>query len=154
MIKVLFVCHGNICRSPMAEYIFKDLVKREGLSDQFQIASAATSMEEIGNPVYPPAKRKLAGYGIRAEGHHARRMERRDYEEYDYLIGMDTKNVSDMERMTGHKAGEKIHLLLAFHHESRSVRDPWYYNCYEETYRDVVTGCSAFLDYLEAEGKI
>ena len=152
MIKVLFVCHGNICRSPMAEYIFKDLVKREGLSDQFQIASAATSMEEIGNPVYPPAKRKLAEYGIRAEGHHARRMERRDYEEYDYLIGMDENNIRNMERMTGHRGG-KISLLLSYTGKPRAISDPWYTGDFRSTYRDVEEGCRAFLEYLKREGK-
>ena len=99
MIKVLFICHGNICRSPMAEYIFKDLVKKEGLESEFEIASAATSMEEIGNPVYPPARRKLAEYGIRSDGHHARRIERSDYEKYDYLIGMEQFNIRNMMRV-------------------------------------------------------
>ena len=154
MISVLFVCHGNICRSPMSQYVLQDMVNKSHRSAEFEIASAATSTEEIGNPVYPPARCKLAEHGISCAGHHARQMTRCDYDYYDYLIGMDTKNISNMERMTGHKAGEKIHLLLSFNNESRSVRDPWYYNCYDDTYRDVVTGCTAFLKYLEKEGKI
>ena len=157
-IKILFVCHGNICRSPMAEFVLKDMVAKRGLSEQFEIASAATSTEEIwngiGNPVYPPAKAELAKHGLSCEGKRAVQLKRSDYDYYDYLIGMDTKNIVNMERMTGHKAGTKIRLLLEFNNELRSVRDPWYYDCYEETYRDVVTGCNAFLKYLEKEGMI
>ena len=108
MQKVLFVCLGNICRSPMAEYIFKDLVRKEGLESEFEIASAATSMEEIGNPVYPPARRKLAEYGIRSDGHHARRIERSDYEKYDYLIGMEQFNIRNMMRVLGSDPEQKV----------------------------------------------
>ena len=158
MIKILFICHGNICRSPMAEFVLKDMVSKRGLQSCFEIASAATSTEEIwngiGNPVYPPAKAELAKHGLSCDGKRAVQLKASDYDYYDYLIGMDTKNISNMERMTGHKAGEKIHLLLSFNDETRSVRDPWYYNCYDETYRDVVTGCTAFFKYLEKEGKI
>lgn len=158
MISVLFVCHGNICRSPMAEFIFKNMINKKQLQSDFYIASAATSTEEIwngiGNPVYPPAKAELAKHGLSCDGKRAVQLKASDYDYYDYLIGMDTKNISNIERMTGHKAGEKIHLLLSFNDETRSVRDPWYYNCYDETYRDVVTGCTAFLKYLEKEGKI
>ena len=149
MIKVLFVCHGNICRSPMAEYIFKDLVKREGLSDQFQIASAATSMEEIGNPVYPPAKRKLAEYGIRAEGHHARRMERRDYEEYDYLIAMEQFNIRNMMRILGSDPKQKIYRLLDFTDQPGDIDDPWYTDDFETTYQEILKGCKGLLRFLE-----
>ena len=158
LIKILFICHGNICRSPMAEIVLKDMVAKRGLSDCFEIASAATSTEEIwngiGNPVYPPAKAELAKHGLSCEGKRAVQLKASDYDYYDYLIGMDSKNISNMERMTGHKAGDKIRLLLEFNNESRSVRDPWYYDCYDETYRDVVTGCNAFLQYLEAKGEI
>lgn len=101
MTKILFVCHGNICRSPMAEYVMKDLVRQSGREDEFVIASAATSREELGNPVYPPARRKLAEHGIRCDGHAARQMTRKDYEEFGYLIGMDRMNLSNMARICG-----------------------------------------------------
>ena len=157
-IRVLFICHGNICRSPMAEFVLKDMVAKRGLAEQFEIASAATSTEEIwngvGNPVYPPAKAELAKHGLSCEGKRAVQLKASDYDYYDYLIGMDMENISNIERMTGHKAGDKIHLLLEFNHESKSVRDPWYYDCYDETYRDVVTGCTAFLAYLKEHNKI
>jgi len=154
MIKILFVCHCNICRSPMAEFIFRDLVNKQGLSAEFVVASAATSMEEIGNPVYPPAKRKLAEYGIRAEGHHARRMERRDYQEYDYIIGMDSWNYRNMLRIAGKDNKEKISLLLDYTDHPRDVADPWYTGDFEKTYDDVLAGCQGFLAYLRQQGKL
>ena len=112
MTKVLFICHGNICRSPMAEFVMKDLVAKAGLSDQFEIASAATSTEEIGNPVYPPARRKLAEHGISCEGKIARQMTRRDYETYDYLIAMDHNNLRNMARFVGGDPEHKVSLLM------------------------------------------
>ena len=158
MIKVLFVCHGNICRSPMAEFILKDMVARRGIADRFKIASAATSTEEIwngvGNPVYPPARAELAKHGISCEGKRAVQLKSSDYDEYDYLIGMDSMNIKNMERMTGHARGEKIHKLLEYAGSSADCKDPWYTNRFEETYRDIVTGCTAFLEYLEQEGKL
>ena len=114
MIKVLFICHGNICRSPMAEFVMKALVKKAGLEKNFQIASAATSTEEIGNPVYPPARRKLAEHGISCDGHSARQLTDRDYEEYDFLIGMDQANLRNMRRICGEDRAGKMHLLLSF----------------------------------------
>ncbi len=114
MIRVLFVCHGNICRSPMAEFILKDLVKKAGLEDQFSIASAATSTEEIGNPVYPPARRKLAQHGISCEGKRARQLRREDYEDWDLLIGMDQANIRNMRRICGGDPEGKIHLMLEY----------------------------------------
>ena len=157
-IKVLFICHGNICRSPMAEFILKDMVKKRGIADQFYIASAATSTEEIyngiGNPVYPPAREELARHGIRCDGKRAVQLKSSDYDEYDYLIGMDTMNMRNMERMTHHKQGGKMRMLLTYAGEDRSVVDPWYSNRFDETYRDVVTGCEAFLSYLKEQGEI
>lgn len=152
------VCHGNICRSPMAEFILKDMVARRGIADRFKIASAATSTEEIwngvGNPVYPPARAELAKHGISCEGKRAVQLKASDYDEYDYLIGMDSMNIKNMERMTGHARGEKIHKLLEYAGSSADCKDPWYTNRFEETYRDIVTGCTAFLEYLEQQGKL
>ena len=157
MIKVLFICHGNICRSPMAEFVLKDMVEKAGLSDCFEIASAATSTEEIwngvGNPVYPPAKAELAKHGISCEGKRAVQLKTSDYDDYDYLIGMDSMNIRNIERMTGHQGG-KIHMLLEFAGSSASISDPWYTGVFDKTYEDVVTGCEAFLQYLKEEGRI
>ena len=158
MIKILFVCHGNICRSPMAEFVLKDMVAKQGIADQFEIASAATSTEEIwngiGNPVYPPAQKELAKHGISCNGKRAVQLKAFDYDYYDYLIGMDSMNIRNMERITGHKAGDKIHKMLEFDGSNLDCRDPWYTSRFDETYRDVVTGCTAFLEYLRKEGKL
>lgn len=148
MIKILFVCHGNICRSPMAEFIFRDLVNKRGLGREFEIASAATSMEEIGNPIYPPAKRKLSEHGIRAEGHHARRMERRDYREYDYLIGMEQYNIRNMLRILGDDPQRKVSRLLDHSKRPRDIDDPWYSGDFETAYRDILEGCEALLEEI------
>ena len=151
-IKILFVCHGNICRSPMAEFVLKDMVAKRGIADQFEIASAATSTEEIwngvGNPVYPPAKAELAKHGISCDGKRAVQLKASDYDHYDYLIGMDSMNIRNIERMTGHPGGEKIYKLLSFAGIGRDCRDPWYSGRFDETYRDVVTGCTAFLEFI------
>ena len=141
MIKILFVCHGNICRSPMAEFVMKDMVEKAGLASEFSIASAATSTEELGNPVYPPARRKLAEHGIGCAGHAARQMTRRDYEEYDLLIGMDSANIRNMHRMYHDDPDGKIHLLLDFAGRHRDVADPWYTGDFEATWQDVNAGC-------------
>ena len=134
--RVLFVCHGNICRSPMAEFYMKDLVAKRGLSDRFEIASAATSTEEIwngvGNPVYPPAREELRKHGIGCEGKRAVQLKASDYEDFDYLIGMDAMNIRNMERMTGHRSGEKIRKLLSFAGSDADVRDPWYTERFRE----------------------
>lgn len=146
--RILFICHGNICRSPMAEYIMKELVKREGVAGDWEIESAAVSREEIGNPVYPPARQELAKHGISCGDKRAVQLKASDYEDYDYLIGMDAMNIRNIERMTGHRAGEKIRLLLSFAGSTDGIRDPWYSGDFEETYRDVERGCKALLEYL------
>ena len=156
-IKILFVCHGNICRSPMAEFVLKKKVEELGIADRFYIASAATSTEEIwngvGNPVYPPAKAELAKHGISCEGKRAIQLKKSDYDDYDYLIGMDEMNIRNIERMTGHKKG-KIALLLSYAGRNDSIADPWYTNRFDKTYKDIVEGCDGFLDYLRQNGKI
>ncbi len=154
MIKVLFCCHGNICRSPMAQFIFKDMVRKRGLSDRFEIASRATSTEEIGNPVYPPARRELAKHGLGCEGKYAVQMRRSDYDKYDYLIGMDSANIRNMQRIAGGDPEGKIYKLLSFTSRGGDVADPWYTDRFEISYRDITEGCTAFLDYLEREGKL
>ena len=149
MKKILFVCHGNICRSPMAEYVMKDLVKKAGLEDQFQIASAATSREEIGSPVYPPARRKLAEHGISCDGHAARQRRNSDYEEYDLLIGMDRANLRNMYRICGGDFNDKMHLLLEYaNRPEQEVADPWYTGDFDATWRDVLKGCQGLLQGL------
>lgn len=149
MPKLLFVCHGNICRSPMAEFVMKNLVWEAGLEGQFQIASAATSTEEIGNPVYSPARRELARHGISCEGKRSVRLKREDYADYDLLLGMDRWNLQNMKRMLGGDPEEKIHLLMDYsQHPGREVADPWYTGDFETTYRDVLEGCEGLLSYL------
>ncbi len=149
--KLLFVCHGNICRSPMAEYYMRDLVARSGLADRFEIASAATSTEEIGNGVYPPARRKLAEHGISCAGHAARQLTRRDYERWDLLIGMDSANIRTMTRICGGDPQGKIFRLLDFTDRPGDVADPWYTGDFEATWRDVDEGCRGLLTRLEQE---
>ncbi len=148
MIKILFVCHGNICRSPMAEYVMKDKVQKRGLSDCFLIDSAATSTEEIGNGVHRGTRRKLKEMNIPCGDHRARQMRRADYEAYDYLIGMDTWNIRNMQRITGKAEGEKIRRLLDFAEAPRDIADPWYTGNFDETYEDVDEGCEALLAYV------
>ena len=148
MIKILFVCHGNICRSPMAEFVMKDLVKKAGLEGQFQIASAATSTEEIGNPVYPPARRKLAEHGISCAGKTARQLTRADYARYDLLIGMDRANIRNMNRICGGDPEGKIKLLLDFTDRPGDVADPWYTGNFDTTWRDVLEGCQKLLERI------
>ena len=145
MTKILFVCHGNICRSPMAEFIMKDLVRKAGLADRFHIGSAATSREELGNPVYPPARRKLAEHGIACAGHAARQLTAQDYENYDLLIGMDRENLRNMRRICGGDPDGKLSLLLDHTGHSRDVADPWYTGDFEATWQDVLAGCQALL---------
>lgn len=148
-IRILFVCHGNICRSPMAEFIMKKLVADAGLEDRFEIASAATSSEEIGNSVYPPARRKLAEHGIRCDGKTARRLTQNDYHDYDFLIGMDNYNIRNMRRMYSDDPEGKIHMLMEFTpHNYHEVSDPWYTDDFESTWKDCLEGCTALLEEL------
>lgn len=152
MISILFACHGNICRSPMAEFILKDMVQKQGLADQFYIASAATSTEEIwngsGNPVYPPAKAELAKHGLSCEGKRAVQLKREDYEKYDYLIGMDSANIRNMNRILGGDPEGKIYKLLSFAGSDRDVADPWYTGKFDVTYKDIEVGCEAFFENI------
>ncbi len=145
---ILFVCHGNICRSPMAEFIMKDLVAKEGLSGRFHIESAATSTEEIGNEVYPPAKQKLAEHGISCKGKTARQMTAADYNRFDLLIGMDRWNLRNMKAICGGDPDNKIHLLMDYTKRPGEVADPWYTGNFDATWRDVLEGCSALLESI------
>ena len=149
MTRILFVCHGNICRSPMAEYVMKHLVKEAGLEDQFQIASAATSREELGSPVYPPARKKLAEHGISCAGHMARQHQNRDYDEYDLLIGMDHANLRNMHRICGGDFDGKMHLLLDFTDHPGEVADPWYTRDFDAAWSDILAGCRSLLEGLQ-----
>ena len=148
MKKILFVCHGNICRSPMAKFVMKDLVKKAGLVSQFHIESAATSREEIGNPVYPPARRKLAEYGISCDGHAARQLTNADYEKYDLLSGMDRANLRNMQRIYSGDPDGKLHLLMDYTDRPGDVADPWYTGDFEATWQDVLEGCQGLLHEL------
>ena len=151
-IRLLFICHGNICRSTMAEFVMKDLAAKAGLAERLEIASAATSTEEIGNPVYPPAQRKLAEHGIDCAGKTARQMTRRDYEAYDYLIAMDRNNLRNMQRFVGSDPAGKVSLLMDHTARPGDVADPWYTGDFDATWRDVAEGCAALLE--ELKGKI
>lgn len=152
--KILFVCHGNICRSPMAEFVFKRLVRRAGLEDAFEVASAATSDEEVGNPVYPLAKRTLAEHGIGCPGKTARQLTPDDYDRYDMLIGMDGANLRNMELLFGGDPEGKLSLLLDHtpesdtKHHGRDVSDPWYTRKFNIAWDDISTGCAALFDKL------
>ena len=148
MIKILFVCHGNICRSPMAEFVMKELVNKKGMTEQFEIASAATSTEEIGNPIYPPAKRKLKEHGISCEGKTARQMTKKDYAYYDYIIAMDRLNLRNMTRFTGNDPDNKVSLLMDFTNHPGDVADPWYTGDFDATWNDVNEGCIGILKKL------
>jgi protein-tyrosine phosphatase len=144
--RILFVCHGNICRSPMAEFVMKELVEKAGVADRFLIESAATSTEEIGNPVYPPAQRKLAEHGISCQGKTARQMRRSDYEKYDLLVGMDRWNIRNMRNMCGGDPQGKIVMLMDYTARPGDVADPWYTGDFEATWQDVWEGCQGLLE--------
>ena len=153
MIKVLFICHGNICRSTMAEMVLKHLVRERGLADLFYIDSAATSREEIGNGVHYGTRRKLAEVGIPCEDHRARQVTKKDYEKFDYLIVMDTNNVRNLNRIIGSDPDGKVYKLLDFTERAgASIADPWYTGNFDETYRDVLEGCEGFLKKVSENG--
>ena len=152
MIKILFVCHGNICRSPMAEFVMKDLAGRAGLSDRIRVASAATSREELGNPVYPPARRKLLEHGIQSDGKTARQMLKSDYEAFDLLIGMDQANLRNMKRICGGDPEGKMRLLMEYTDRPGEVADPWYTGDFDATWRDVLEGCRGLLEHIAGFG--
>ena len=148
MIRVLFICHGNICRSPMAEFVMKDLVKKAGLEKEFFIASAATSTEEIGNPVYPPARRRLAQAGISCDGKYAVQLTKKDYEKYDYIIGMEQVNIRNIMRIVGDDPQKKVYRLLDFTGQPGDIADPWYSGDFDTTYEQVLAGCEGLLKEL------
>ena len=148
MHRILFVCYGNICRSPMAEYIMKDLVKKRGMEDLFEIASAAVSDEERGNPVYPPAAAMLKKHGISCKGHRAHRLRQSEYEHYDRIIAMDRLNLRILMRMTGGDPDHKVSLLLSYAGSDREIDDPWYTDDFDTAWNDICAGCTALLEYL------
>ena len=152
MIKVMFICHGNICRSPMAEFIMKDMVRKIGVENDFLIASSATSREEIwggkGNPVYPPAREELARHGISCDGKCAVQLKAEDYDKYDLLLCMDNTNMRNARRIIGNDPDDKLRLLLSFTGRNDSIADPWYFGNFDRTYSDIVRGCRSLLKSL------
>ena len=152
MIKVMFVCHGNICRSPMAEFIFKKMVEEAGLAEQFVIASSATSKEEIwndvGNPVYPPAREELAKHGISCKGKHAVQLKKSDYEKYDLFLAMDSNNIRNISRIFGYDPDKKVRKLLTYAGRTDDVADPWYSDRFDIAYADIYEGCRGLLNAL------
>lgn len=148
MIKVLFVCLGNICRSPMAEFVLKDMVSKRGLQDNFLIESAATSNEEVGNPVHHGTRKKLASVGISVDGKYLRQLKKEDYEKYDYILGMEEYNIKNILKIVGEDREGKVCRLLDFSDNPRDIADPWYTHNFDVTYDDIVEGCEAFLQRL------
>lgn len=148
MIKVLFVCLGNICRSPMGEFILKDLVKKEGLETHFEIASSGTSSEELGNPIYYLAKEKLKEHGISCEGKRARKMNIEDGIYYDYILAMETENIRDIKRIIDSKYEDKIYRLMDFTNNKKDIEDPWYTRDFDTAYKEIEMGCKDFLKYI------
>lgn len=153
MVKIMFVCHGNICRSPMAEFVLKDMVRKKGLKNNFVISSSATSTEEIwngiGNPVYPPVKAILKMHGIDASGKRAVQLKSNDYDKYDLFIGIDSANIRNMTRILGGDRDNKIHKLMEYTGSNADVSDPWYTRDFDRCYEDIYAGCKALLDFLE-----
>ncbi|MDT3357152.1 MAG: low molecular weight phosphotyrosine protein phosphatase [Bacteroidota bacterium] len=145
MMNILFVCHGNICRSPMAEFVMKALVKARGLEDSYYIESAAVSTEEIGNPIYPPARRCLTQHGVRFDDRQARQVTRKDYDRFDRIICMDSSNLRWIRRIIPEDPEGKIHLLMSYTGTGRDVADPWYTGDFEAAFQDILEGCGAIL---------
>lgn len=152
MIKILFVCHGNICRSPMAEYVMKDLVRKSGYENDFYIASAATSTEEIGNHIHYGTRTKMREVGIPTDNRVAVQMRQSDYDKYDFIIGMDRWNYKNILRIVGEDKEKKVSLLLEFARSTRDIADPWYTGNFDQTYEDVLEGCEALLHHILLEG--
>lgn len=151
MHRILFICHGNICRSPMAEFVMKDLVAKRGVADGFRIESAACRRDELGNPVHPGTRRRLAREGISCEGKVARLLRRDDYDAFDLIVAMDEENMRDMGRILGGDPEGKVRKLLSFAGQGRDVADPWYTGDFDATYDDVLAGCEGLLEALEPE---
>lgn len=147
-VRVLFVCHGNICRSPMAEFVLRAQAEARGVGDRLMVASAATSSEELGNPVHPGTRRILASHGISCDGKVARRLRRDDYDAWDLIIGMDGANVRNMERLFDGDPAGKVHQLLEYAGSKRDIADPWYTGDFQATYDDVCDGCEGLLAFL------
>jgi len=147
-IKVLFVCLGNICRSPMAKFIFIDMLKNKGLEDKFIVDSAATSTEEVGNAIYYKYKQKLEKEKVKCDNHIAKQIEAEDYNKFDYIIGMEDRNVTNIIKIVGKDTEGKVSKLLDFTNNSRDIADPWYTGNFDKTYNDICIGCNAFLDFL------
>ncbi len=154
MVKVMFVCLGNICRSPMAEFVFKDIVKKQGLEKEFYIKSSATSSEEIGNDIHYGTRNKLIQEGIPFEKREATKLKSEDYEKYDYIIGMEKSNIINIQRIVGRDVDNKVYRLLDFSNNPRDIADPWYTGNFKITFNDIVDGCNGFLEYLKSNGRI
>lgn len=150
-VKVMFVCHGNICRSPMAEFIFKNMLKEEGLEDKFVVKSSAVSFEEIGNPVYPPAREILSRKGLSCAGKYAVHFEKKDYLENDYIPIMDNSNMRNILRITGGENDGRIKLLMSYTGKDQAVSDPWYSGDFDTAYNDIVLGCKGLLEHIKRE---
>ena len=148
---VLFVCHGNICRSPMAEFLFRDMVEKRGLGDKILVASAGTSAEEMGNPPHPKTQKKLRDNGIIVKGKQARQLTREDYDRYDYILGMDEYNIRNMRRLFREDPDNKVYRLLDLTNSTRDIADPWYTGDYDQAYEDIYEGCIALLDKILKE---
>ena len=153
MIRIMFVCHGNICRSPMAELVLKIMLKEQGIEHMATVCSRATSTEELGNPVYPPARAELAKHGISSDGKYSIQLKASDYNEQDLLIGMDSANIRNMHRMLGGDPNGKIIKFMTFAGEDRDVADPWFTGSFDVTYRDVISGCSRIIEYIKENYK-